>query len=57
MVAFNFDSFYLAFLKYRGSRHHDRFSEAQTILERVKVSRAMINDTVIKADARRELLK
>jgi len=57
MVALCLDTFYPALLKYRGSRRHDRFSETQTILERVKVSRAMINDTVMKADAGRELLK
>ena len=39
MVAFNFDSFYLAFLKYRGSRRHDRFSEAQTMPSGEGVSR------------------
>ena len=57
MVALNIDALYSAVLKYRGSRRHDRLSEAEAILERVEVSRAMIDDTVMKADAGREFLK
>ena len=57
VVALDIDTFYPAFLKYHGTRRHDHFSETQAIFERVKVPCAMINNTVVKADARRERFK